>query len=241
MFTRESVETQMSLWRNPPGDWHRCLLSERSLNDEAVILRRYGSRLNPVGGWQSTRSRGRRHGLQQPYSAKEIEAFRSTFFTGGDARWRDHRTILSVGHGAGAARADAAGLRGSQVVDMGGHVAVVFVSADGSRVTVPVAGDYDDWLLARSAEVGPDGLMIASSVWINGGDLRPLPPRDLPPLTMQRLRNTWLCDRLRAGVPPQQVRQYGRFDGYGFLTSFAEQIPAIDDGDHLIRLLLGRS
>lgn len=243
MFTHVEVEEQITVWRSlPDAGLRNAGLTPRSLNSEASFLRAKAPLLNPLGGYPPRTTRGQRADLQAPYDTDEISCYRELFWgPGSETAWALHRTLLALGHGAGAVRSEVIALTTDEIIaDGDGMATVQLPHPDGSTVAVPIAPPYATWLLQVADQRGPGTTLLPTTGWSNSGELdRPVPPY-LPPLTLTRLRNTWLTERLAAGVSPRQLRHYGRYATYGFMTSLAPYIPDLPEAD-LAQALIGQA
>lgn len=242
LFMHTEVEEQVAVWRAlPKAGLNNAGLTPRSLDTEASFLRSKALVLNPLGGFPPKRTRGQRADLQAPYNAEEIVGYRGLFWGPlSEPEWGLHRTLLALGHGTGAARSEAIALHTDDIVPIAGGLACVRLPhPDGTIVEVPVAAPYSTWLLQVAQRRGPGTTLLPAVGWSNSGELdRPIPDY-LPPLTLTRLRNTWLTGLLAAGVSPRQLKHYGRYSTYGFMTSLAPYMPDLPDPD-LLAALTGR-
>jgi hypothetical protein len=242
MFAHAEVEEQIAVWRSLPEiGLSNAGLTPRSLNSEASFLRAKAQVLNPLGGFPAKATRGKRADLQAPYAAAEITGYQQLFWSPvSQHTWTLHRTLLALGHGVAAVRSEVITLTTDDIIaDRDGMALVRLPHPNCSTVEVPVAAPYSTWLLQVAHQRGPGTTLLPAAGWSNSGELdRPVPDY-LPGLTLTRLRTTWLTERMAAGVSPRQLKHYGRYSTYGFMTSLAPYIPDLPDAD-LNMALTGR-
>lgn len=161
-----------------------------------------------VLGWAATPSRQtplHSSNPVKPYTSQEMIAFEN-WGLGRPTFWQRHNVLVLLALGAGA------GLSTEDLVTVtGSHIAAdsegVLVSCDGRRSrTVPALARWERTLVSAADAVGGDTWLFrpqrtTSSKNCVSNFVGKNPAVDLPNLTMQRLRATWIVHHLASRTP----------------------------------------
>lgn len=172
-------------------------LASTSRSAEISRLRTLARSVTKRAPWPGPDERGLRQGLSPPYTCEQVEAYwKAAASQNGPFRVQAMKAILTLTVGAGARAGELFAVVSSDVVDVGGVVAVTLGGSVGAagRV-VPVRAGWVDRLekVAAGAGAGP---LVASRR--SGRDQAAALlasfeyPAGMPRLMVPRLRSTWL-------------------------------------------------
>lgn len=239
LFTAEQVET----WRDvayKDANSARPSIKKETVTDYVSRLRQMGPRLNPDGGWPpevGDVDGGVKRHLRDPYSDDDIALFADAVSTmpAGVSRQRAE-AFLTMGLGFGPTPGEYRVLRTSHIKVLDDEVWIA-VPGDRARL-VPVATPQADALLRMRAKE-PDAPMSVIAEGKNGLAQAARSTRlgaKVPTLSPQRLRTTWMVDRLRAGVDPRLMFEWAGLASMESLPDLVSFLPSPDGGASLARM-----
>ena len=245
-FTAERVETWREVAFKEVSSKHSTV-TETTVGDYVSRLRSMGRLINPDGGWPPVAGDipgGVKRHLRAPYTDAEVVMLRQAVATmpAGLARDKAH-VFLTVGLGFGPQPGEYRHLLTS-------HITVasdgIWVAIPGKRARlVPVANPHINDLVRLKA-MQPDGPLIP--VTDNPNSLsRTVKALRLgekaPSLSPQRLRTTWMLDRLRAGVDPRPLFEWAGLATLNGLQDLLSYMPEAEVGPSVsaMRLAVRRS
>lgn len=233
LFSHDSVESQIAMWLEE-ANGAPLRSSARSVATWASTIRTLAPRLHPGGGFPVKRSSNRGYRLSQPMTRADV-TFLQQCLTQPANREKGlvHRLAMAFAHGAGARKAEVVDATPRDILLSSGAVKVRIAHPDGSDVEIPLAEPYATWISERVSDLRPDDFIFPRWEWVGrSGDFprRVLPPR-APMFSMGRMRTTWTAERLAAGLPAPQVKYYGRYETYEFLSWLADYIPPLPDSE----------
>lgn len=236
LFTKDLVET----WRDVAHKEAAQVGSKmtgRTVGDYVGRLHGLGPLLNPDGGWPPRHSdlegRSSSH-LRRSYTDDELELFVEAISTMPQGRSRDTaEAFLTIGLGFGPRPREYRVLRTSHIRVVEGQVWVA-VPGDRERL-VPVAKPHDEALL-RMRAIDPDAPMAQVAEGKNALARAARSTRlgaKAPTLSPQRLRTTWMVDRLRAGVDPRLMFEWSGLNSMENLPDLVSYLPPPDESASL--------
>ncbi|MGW0177213.1 hypothetical protein ACWDUM_25590 [Rhodococcus sp. NPDC003322] len=171
-------------------------LAPTSRSAEISRLRTLARSVTKRAPWPGPDERGSRQGLSPPYAREQIEAYwKAAASQNGPFRVQAMKAILTLTVGVGARSGELFAVVTSDVVDVGGVVAVRLGGGAKGRV-VPVRAGWVDRLEKVSAGAG-SGPLVASRRTGRDQAAALLAsfeyPAGMPRLMVPRLRSTWLA------------------------------------------------
>lgn len=233
LFTLEMVET-WSVWQQAEVAAGRGgRLTKGTVSDYKTLLRRFGSTLNEDGGWPPKSSRvpgGSQKGIRRGYTDAEVGLMVRAVqnMPEGDRKRLAWGTLV-MGLGFGPFVAEAQMFTGRDVVVTEEGVFAA-LGSDRDRL-VPVVDVWVEPLLELAA-LYPDEPFIRITAGRNAyaNAIRSVElGRDVPVISPQRLRTTWMVDRMRAGVDPRVLRDLAGLHSLSFLIDMTEFLPDPDE------------
>ena len=208
-------------------------LTKGSVSDYKTLLRRLGPVLNEAGGWPVKASRvpgGSQKGIRRGYSDHEVGLMVRAVqvMPEGDKRRLAWGTLV-MGLGFGPAVSEAQVFTGRDVVTTSEGVFAAL--GEYRERLVPVVDVWVEPLLALVA-VYPTEPFIRVTAGRNAyaNAIRSVDlGRDVPAISPQRLRTTWMVDRMRAGVDPRVLRDLAGLKSLTFLIDMTEYLPDPDE------------
>lgn len=171
-------------------------LAPTSRSAEISRLRTLARSVTKRAPWPGPDERGSRQGLSPPYTREQIEAYWTAAASqNGPFRVQAMKAILTLTVGLGARSGELFAVMPSDVVDVGGMVAVRLGAGVAGRV-VPVRAGWVDRLEKVTAGAG-SGPLVASRRTGRDQAAALLAsfeyPAGMPHLMVPRLRSTWLA------------------------------------------------
>jgi hypothetical protein len=198
-------------------------------------LRSAGRIINPSSNWPILREEGVSRDLLSIYTDKEIVALHASAKRISDFRKRRIALAsLAMGLGAGLSAGEQQRVRPEHVYqDSKGQtwVRVVRGSLSQTERLVPVASPWGTCLQKainlKSKKFDTWVLPIGRSVNAVSENLNNLPfDRSCPPLSMVRMRTTWMVQRMAAGVWLSTLAQYAGLESIVTLVKATKMLPA---------------
>ncbi len=237
VFHLELVETWATWQQTEVKAGRGVRLTKGSVSDYKTLLRRLGPVLNESGGWPVKASRvpgGSQKGIRRGYPDSEVEQVVRAVqaMAEGDKKRLAWGTLV-MGLGFGPTVAEAQAFTGRDVVS---SAKGVFAALGEYRERlVPVVDVWVDPLMALAAEYSSEPFIRitagrnAYANAIRSVDLG----RDVPAISPQRLRTTWMVDRMRAGVDPRVLRDLAGLKSLSFLIDMTEFMPDPEETEAL--------
>ncbi|MGW4479453.1 hypothetical protein [Rhodococcus triatomae] len=171
-------------------------LAPTSRSAEISRLRTLARSVTKRAPWPGPDERGSRQGLSPPYTGEQVEAYwKAAASQNGPFRVQGMTAILTLTVGVGARSGELFAVVTSDVVDVGGVVAVK-LGAGAARRVVPVRAGWVDRLEKVAAGAG-SGPLVASRRTGRDQAAALLAsfeyPAGMPRLMVPRLRSTWLA------------------------------------------------
>ncbi len=167
-----------------------------------------------------------RREFQPPYTADEVAAL----WEYGQALTNTQRgqvicTAVALGAGCGLRARE---LRRVEASDVHDHDGVCHVRVDGR--CIPVRAGYEDWVRHVAAQ-RPTGALVGDATGVNSlakvwAWVQNQPGS--PPLSVYRLRSTWLCALLGSDVAVTRVMAWAGLTKYNSLDGYREYLPDED-------------
>lgn len=232
VFHPEHIET-WSDWAHDEVEAKRSKLTKSTVTDYTTLLRRLGPKLNPGAPWPPRSSRvpgGVKKGLRACYTDAEVALLdRSIAKMPEGDRKRLAVGTIAMGLGFGPQVAEAQEFRGRDVLATSEGV---FARINGKNERlVPVS---EPWAtrLTELADLYPDEPFIkiaeGRNAYANAARSINL-GRGVPAISPQRMRTTWMVDRLRVGVDARQLRDWAGLESLSFLLDMTTFLPEQDD------------
>ena len=144
-----------------------------------------------------------------PYSAKEFSGLLTAVRFLTTPHLRENASVLvHAGAGAGLSTSELSATVGTDFRHAHGGLEIHITYGPRPRV-VPVREEFEDVLAERAEQVGECPIFMPDRTRMSRKDVSQLLDRlkfpHLPSLTMQRLRVTWIVDRLLSGADPRAV------------------------------------
>lgn len=231
-LTAENVET----WRVvafAEAKSNSAALSTKSVADYVARLRRLGPKVNPDGGWPPARSDidgGVKQGAREPYSDEELQLwFQAAHSAPHDRRKFMAEAFFALGLGVGLSPGEYRLVTASCVHTTPTGLEVHVPGAK-ARV-VPVAAPWQPLLRLCCSRVEPDERVLQLTSGKNALQeastaLRLFAHRRT--LSPDRLRTTWMVQRLRAGVDPRVLQTWAGLETLNRLPDLVSFLPAPD-------------
>ncbi len=240
VFHPEHIET-WSDWAHDEVEAKRTRLTKNTVTDYASLLRRLGPKLNPDAPWPPRASRvpgGVKKGLRTNYSDAEVVLLDRGIAKMPDGdRKRLAVGTLAMGLGFGPQVAEAQKFRGRDLLATSEGV---FAQIHGKNERlVPVS---EPWAtrLTELALLYPDEPFVkitdGRNAYANAARSINL-GKGVPAVSPQRMRTSWMVDRLRAGVDPRHLRDWAGLESLSFLLDMTEFLPEQDDATALAAML----
>ena len=200
-----------------------------------AVLRRIGPQLTSRAPWEARPSSLPRHQSQPPYSADELAAVESDIWNQStELKQLAARAFVDVGAGAGLDGRWATRLRGTDVIRV--PEAVLIRTGPPHPRLVPVLARYETDLI-ELAETAGDGLLIGPRsthrniatkicAHLDRG-------HDSPPVSLRRLRATWLVHHLRAGTRLPELMSAAGITSPAALLPLLRFVPPLDENERL--------
>lgn len=236
LFTKDMVESWRDIAHKEVARGESTMTG-RTVGDYVWRLHGIGPLLNPDGGWPARRSdlegRSSAH-LRGPYTDEELALFDDAIATMRPGASRDRaQAFMTMGLGFGPQPGEYRVLRTSHIRVIDG---LVWVAVPGERSRlVPVAEPHGDELL-RMRAIDPDAPMANIAKGKNALMRAARSTRlgaKVPTLSPQRLRTTWMVDRLRAGVDPRLMFEWSGLNSMENLPDLVSYLPPPDESASL--------
>jgi len=204
------------------------------------LLRRLGPMLTRHAPWEPRSKPVSRRHIAAPYTAREIELLRADAeHQSTPARRQAAAALIALGAGAGLDGRWALDVVGD---DVSARDEIICVRA-GQRI-VPVLADFEDDIL-RLARLAPGneplvGCRPRGRNRANNLTARIALGSATPPLSLSRLRSTWLVTHLRLGTRLPELARAAGLAGITVLSDLLAEIEPLDEAE-AARMLRDRS
>lgn len=233
LFQPELIETWSEWQQDEIVARRETKLTKKSVSDYTTALRGLGPQLNESAPWPVKNAvvpGGAHKGIRPGYTDHEVGLMVRAVHNmpEGDKKRLAWGTLV-MGLGFGPAVAEAQQFTGRDVVSTTEGVFAA-LGSDRERL-IPVVATWVDALLALAAEF-PDVPFIRITAGRNAyaNAIRSVElGRDVPVISPQRLRTTWMVDRLRAGVDPRVLRDLAGLTSLSFLLDLVPYMPDPDE------------
>ena len=233
VFHLELVET-WSTWQHAEVAAGRGgRLTKGSVSDYKTLLRRLGPVLHEDGGWPPKANRvpgGSQKGIRRGYTDDEVGRMVRAVqnMPEGDKKRLAWGTLV-MGLGFGPTVAEAQLFSGRDILSS--TEGVFAALGDYHDRLVPVVETWVESLLELAATY-PDEpfIRITSGRNAYANAIRSVElGRDVPVISPQRLRTTWMVDRMRAGVDARVLRDLAGLKSLSFLIDMTGFLPDPDE------------